>query len=435
MIRLILIFIFSLNLYASDDLAYHKFSPNSDQKLTNELILDSGRTRSQDGFSNCYIFSFAKGLENICRISKDCQLDGEEVSTLAIMKKTNAGINTSMHYVGGTTQDLLDKFPEHKTKGVRLPKESCAPYTQLLHKVMIDEHQYYYNENNGMNLLSEIHLEVSRLECIDCSVKQQATKIKDNLKNLKLEISEIEAILASNRNNTFDQFASELLLENKCKSHPNLISIPPFKKKNASTNEIRSFENFISTTIKLLNKGITPQLSHCSGFQDSQGNWHCGRHAVIIDGYKKYCNTKRECSYSVKVKNSWGQDWQNSNNDGWIDAMKLHQYAIGEPINKTETKENKANYSNAMTWLEPLQIDPNKLPIVRPDKTLNSKKQIQTNEKITNQSTQSLEELKEFIKNNPETNWMCKKKGKTTGFTDSANVLSYATQGYNCTKF
>ncbi|MFM6929618.1 MAG: hypothetical protein ACKOX6_14205 [Bdellovibrio sp.] len=46
-------------------------------------------------------------------------------------------------------------------------------------------------------------------------------------------------------------------------------------------------------------------------------------HAVVIAGYRKVCNQKNECRDSLKVINSWGQSWQDKNNDGWLDAKAL----------------------------------------------------------------------------------------------------------------
>jgi len=48
-------------------------------------------------------------------------------------------------------------------------------------------------------------------------------------------------------------------------------------------------------------------------------------HAVVLSGYKTIC-TKTEptiCRKLYKVQNTWGQEWQDQNNDGWMDAEHL----------------------------------------------------------------------------------------------------------------
>lgn len=47
------------------------------------------------------------------------------------------------------------------------------------------------------------------------------------------------------------------------------------------------------------------------------------KHALVIAGYRTVCNQKNECHETVKVVNSWGQRWQEKNDDGWIDARAV----------------------------------------------------------------------------------------------------------------
>jgi len=50
-----------------------------------------------------------------------------------------------------------------------------------------------------------------------------------------------------------------------------------------------------------------------------------GGHGVVISGYKTICSTKVKgvCRKLYKVQNTWGQEWQDQNNDGWMDAEHL----------------------------------------------------------------------------------------------------------------
>ena len=46
-------------------------------------------------------------------------------------------------------------------------------------------------------------------------------------------------------------------------------------------------------------------------------------HALVIEGYRQMCDRKGTCVDSLKVRNSWGDNWQKENNDGWVDAKTL----------------------------------------------------------------------------------------------------------------
>ena len=60
-------------------------------------------------------------------------------------------------------------------------------------------------------------------------------------------------------------------------------------------------------------------------------------HSVVISGYRKVCHGQH-CKDSLKVINSWGEDWQVSNDNGWLDANNLLDRSLYTP--------------QAIAWLE-----------------------------------------------------------------------------------
>lgn len=46
-------------------------------------------------------------------------------------------------------------------------------------------------------------------------------------------------------------------------------------------------------------------------------------HTAVIEGYRQMCNQSGKCIDSLKVRNTWGDDWQAKNNNGWVDAKTL----------------------------------------------------------------------------------------------------------------
>jgi hypothetical protein len=71
----------------------------------------------------------------------------------------------------------------------------------------------------------------------------------------------------------------------------------------------------------------------------------CGKHNIVVSGYKKTRNPKGETRELFKVHNSWGQDWQDKMTDnGWVDADTLINNYI---IDNVE--------DGSLFWLRPIQ--------------------------------------------------------------------------------
>lgn len=80
----------------------------------------------------------------------------------------------------------------------------------------------------------------------------------------------------------------------------------------------------------------------------------CGNHAVPIVGYREVC-TKSQCSKNelkqlVKIQNSWGAEWQEKNDDGWVDLDNLLNY-----VNPGATKPPTGSHlpMPVLVWLSP----------------------------------------------------------------------------------
>lgn len=72
-------------------------------------------------------------------------------------------------------------------------------------------------------------------------------------------------------------------------------------------------------------------------------------HSIVITGYKKMCCGSK-CTDVFKVHNSWGQEWQDRNNGGWVSANDLldkTQWTLGSE----GTKERKV-LRGSVIWLE-----------------------------------------------------------------------------------
>ncbi|VVE07356.1 hypothetical protein PIN31009_02437 [Pandoraea iniqua] len=54
-------------------------------------------------------------------------------------------------------------------------------------------------------------------------------------------------------------------------------------------------------------------------------------HEVVVVGLKSTCDAKNRCTDAIRVVNSWGDDWQKDNGDGWVDAKTLLDRTFYKP--------------------------------------------------------------------------------------------------------
>ena len=111
---------------------------------------------------------------------------------------------------------------------------------------------------------------------------------------------------------------------------------------DAKKYEFKSYFKFQQENISKLS--YTEQKQHivdilCQGKPISFGHYHeneesKGWHLAVICGYKKVFNPEKNIFVDVfKIHNSWGEDWQNKNGDGWFNADIIVQSLYKDQIN------------------------------------------------------------------------------------------------------
>lgn len=340
-----LILFFNLAVYAGDHLAFKTIDNShlyTDTKLQNTI--DLGRTRSQDGVSVCYALTIAKRLEHLCKQTVSCDLDGKEVSTLHLQSLNDGGIE---HYAdGGSDYTFLKKIGHSPNKRHSFVQESCAPFDQTLVRS---------NEIFGIEELKKIYDKA--LECVSCEHDMLAKEISSKLPKLKRETSEILNLLKNLRDKDFKTFANDILIQNNCYSTSNKIEIPRFRYRDLSHSELENQAGVMKNIFMLIDKNIPPQLNICTSDLE-KGKRECGRHGIIVTGYRKRCAKNGACKFEVRVQNSWGQSWQTQFNNGWVDAEMLTKHVFGYYEEKNGRRtfiKDEVNYSDKMTWFEPLE--------------------------------------------------------------------------------
>jgi hypothetical protein len=122
----------------------------------------------------------------------------------------------------------------------------------------------------------------------------------------------------------FDNFLYDILLGG-CNSR---VDIQPFQYNSWPTSDPVNviYSEFIKKVTDLL-KSNTPIVSGVCLDEKLPSDQCKNGHSVLITGYRQVCNSNRSnCTDYIKVHNTWGQDWQDKNRDGWIDANNYYQY-------------------------------------------------------------------------------------------------------------
>lgn len=198
--------------------------------------------------------------------------------------------------------------------------ESCFPFDQLVSKYGNKDSSLFknvYEKTKKMYSKMKSATEGSSFLCDEC------------LQELKTDFNTTtfspEALSSAIEKDSFGEFLYELIFHN-CKplssnKRPVFKQFPPGKKDTVA-------KKYVLGKIKEVIDKKKPVLmgSICLKFE-SDGKTCKNAHDTVISGYRKACPTtdysSPACKTQLKLHNCWGKDWQDANNDGWVDADNL----------------------------------------------------------------------------------------------------------------
>ena len=181
----------------------------------------------------------------------------------------------------------------------------------------------------------EVNKELYENECGECgrSIAIAAMANEEKLGSLKLKQKvELEKLRAFTLE-TKSQAVQQLLVPEECHTKDTLpkIEFPQrvtFPEKEVSYAEsVRQAKEWFKTKRSplTLNTAFPIKCSAGDPPHKCQSN-----HQFAIAGYRKACAPDGECVEMFKVHNSWGQKWQDMNNDGWLDIKHIFgPYSVG----------------------------------------------------------------------------------------------------------
>ncbi len=140
--------------------------------------------------------------------------------------------------------------------------------------------------------------------------------------------SDIQKITFALQQDSFEKFLHRVLL-GSCQDAFHIRSINYRMWPEKTTNEPAKYDEVLGKFKQLLTDKMSFGVEFCPYDLPKGDIDECpgGGHEVLVTGYKKVCNARGDCRDLLQVQNSWGPEWQAANNDGWIDAKTLVQYA------------------------------------------------------------------------------------------------------------
>ncbi len=293
-------------------------------------LTNTPRVRTQGAFNVCYGFSSATVAQYfLCNygVKKVQQCSSvpakQEISPLSMVgfsnrtRKDAPGGFISNHYnikFGGVAAASLSNM---STAGMGLA-ESCYPFDPLAQKYGNDEKAADQMLERVKNLYESNKGKTEGQVCLDCISKVVQEDLQTNA-----NITDIKNAL---KLQSFEEFLYAITLgknKNGCEDVVELEPSPVFKAypalddvKQATSDEI------VSKAREVLKLGYPLALD---GICPIYENGKCkGLHSVVITGFREQCTAdKKKCKKVLRIQNSWGEEWQRKNDDGWIDAETI----------------------------------------------------------------------------------------------------------------
>lgn len=219
---------------------------------------------------------------------------------------------------GGWTARILENVAMNVMAVV---PEACAPYDQfaagitdpkVLKNSVYKRFEDVYNNNRN---------------CDDCG------KIASDLRKIGVKISDVDfrdALVAP----TYDKFLDRLFIPAVCRGrmvrfneHWELIGFPVKQDPLTGQSEEEKYNQTLAKIRSIVGEAKRPMTMTFCGevplVAKTMRECSAG-HDLVVKGYRQVCSKDgRNCRNQIQVHNSWGERWQQLNDDGWVDAREL----------------------------------------------------------------------------------------------------------------
>lgn len=238
---------------------------------------------------------------------------------------------------GNKMREVIDNLSKN---GNRLILENCKNFENLTKEFSLNGKKGLEKRDDFLNYSKEIFQNLKSIN--EQNIKDYTQEINklNEFVNLGFNQKTLKKALTKN---IYDEFLYTLFFDDcKKENFPSgfRAAIFPLDSMNVTYQDIKL------QVIKGLNIG-KPVLFPSLCASQNIGEICNETHSLVISGFKKvkYGNTQKDV---LKIHNSWGEEWQKKNNDGWIDADTF--------VNNTaKVKTIDGNYrigSSSVIWLD-----------------------------------------------------------------------------------
>lgn len=238
----------------------------------------------------------------------------------------------------------------HASSTFSFMPESCFPFDQLVKKYGHGEKGPNFLFENTYNKTKELYLKNRRKPTEADGICENCLKTISEDFGTSFSPAALSTALTKA---TYGQFLFTLIFHN-CK--PISFSQQPTFNQFPGEGETAEPKAKLFEKIKEVLDEKHPVLIRGVCLQyDSQLKKCSSSHTIVVNGYRRVCPATNlnsaptpdlkssECKLQVKLHNCWGQDWQNSNEQGWVNADSFIEH-----INFGKTHVS----TGALSWLE-----------------------------------------------------------------------------------
>lgn len=300
------------------------------------------KVRSQDSTGLCYSFVASTLLDRqTCMDLRraDCENldDSLRASPLDVARYKNdpdkgSDPNIPDSYQGISSGGKIAITLEHALRSSQMVSEQCAPFHQFVatHK---DFKQRSMLELSQWRRLQDLYEKYNDLKCPTCD-NERVSAVEDLRQNFGIQTSN-EEILRAFGEKTFAIFLDRILISDECRLLGTTGVTLNYKVKEFPIKALSADKSGYEKTIEKIKEVLKTQTPMGVSFCVEKEISRCvvnnspemagESHAVIIKGYRRVCKSKDKssCYDAIQIQNSWGQQWQTENNDGWVDAKEL----------------------------------------------------------------------------------------------------------------
>ncbi len=366
---LFLLFIFnSSSAFSADGMNPFKFQYAIDPGTLTQ-ITNMPRVRSQDSLGICYAFAASilfdeancvrKGIADCASVSDQEKVSPVDLARYSIeLDRDKHDVSDRYNYEGLKEGGSAALALQNARSAQHSAREACAPFDQFVSRAQSPQEAQKIESAIWKRFQDSYETYQKKFkECANCGL-EYATAISKELKdkfNLRTSNQEILQAFAQE---TYEKFLDRLLVPEECWEFEkglsllggwSLITYPKPGQKSDYNQMLAMIKKNLANKRPMAFAFCTQEplgvknMKACNEARNGSGSITGFGHEVVIKGYRRVCKvdagkTTRDCYDAVQVQNSWGQSWQNQNDDGWVDAKEL----LDRSFYETQT----------LTWLE-----------------------------------------------------------------------------------